>query len=210
MNQCRFSAHWKWTSGLRFANRRVMPSWWMSRRKQPTQAQATACSVKHLSIDCCSLVTISESKLQCTTGLCVLCVLLHVLGVICEKCKGVIYLSYFGAGTSGLQLDWSVQRDCVTLATMSGQLGDERGGFGCLFYLFSSSVWSRNVNCIGLWNWKPTEYGVPVTIFPWHTNLLALRQLSWVIVVSLLCSSCDPAETPFGPFWKDMSDDGSN
>lgn len=47
-------------------------------------------------------------------------------------------------------------------------------------------------------------------IQPWKRSLLAHGQLSWAIVVSILCSSCDPAEIPFGPIWKDMSDDGSN
>lgn len=47
-------------------------------------------------------------------------------------------------------------------------------------------------------------------IQPWQQSLLAHRQLSWAIVVSILCSSCDPAEIPFGPLWKDMSDDSSN
>lgn len=32
----------------------------------------------------------------------------------------------------------------------------------------------------------------------------------WTILVSILCSSCDPAEIPFGSIWTDMSDDGPN
>ena len=76
MNQCRFSAHWKWTSGLRFANRPAMPSWWMSRRKQPTNSphkhRLLFAVSKMFFIDCCSHVTMRESKLQRTTGLYVL------------------------------------------------------------------------------------------------------------------------------------------
>ena len=42
----------------------------------------------------------------------------------------------------------------------------------------------------------------PFNMQPWRRRLLAHRQLSWAIVVSILCSRCDPAENPFGPFWE--------
>lgn len=42
------------------------------------------------------------------------------------------------------------------------------------------------------------------------SSLLAHRQFSWATVVWVPCGSCEPAEIPFGPIWRDMSDDSSN
>lgn len=51
-------------------------------------------------------------------------------------------------------------------------------------------------------DWRQAEPSGAENVQPWRRRLLAHRQLSWAIVVSILCSRCDPAEIPFGPFWE--------
>lgn len=44
VTQHRFPTQWKWTSGLRFANRCMMPFWWTHRLKQSSRAHLPQCS----------------------------------------------------------------------------------------------------------------------------------------------------------------------